>query len=351
MPIARESRRNFGDDESAVGDYAWFVGNADGGPHKVGEKKPNPWGLYDMHGNAAEWCWDWFHPYEAKPAKDPMGETSGRGRAIRGGAFTYQAGALRTAHRFGDLPENRHLTYGFRAARTCSGMRRAQPQAAVSSRSTSPASPEKPVAPVPAGEEGFVSLFDGKTLNGWQGSTDRYSVQDGKIVADFGPRPNAQGGHLFTAKEYKDFVLRLEYTLSSAANNGILLRAPLVENPWHEAIEVQILDDSAPAWQRLAPQLLNASLYGIVAARPGHLKPIGQWNSMEIQWQVRQVRVTLNAAVVVDTDLDDPKDKAGGLQHPGLKRLQGHIVLMGNASQGKVEFRNIRIKELPAQSR
>lgn len=158
-----------------------------------------------------------------------------------------------------------------------------------------PSSVEMPPTPTETKvEEGCVSLFDGKTLNGWQGATDHYSVQEGELVVDFGPQPyRGPGGHLFTAKEYKDFILRLEYTLSPAANNGILLRAPLGEDA-HTAIEVQILDDSAPGWQRLPPQNLNGSLYSVVAVKPGYLKPTGQWNSLEIQWIGRKVRVTLN---------------------------------------------------------
>lgn len=214
-----------------------------------------------------------------------------------------------------------------------------------------PASPGKPVEASPAVEEGFVSLFDGETLNGWQGWTDRYSVHDGKIVVDFGTQPyHGLGGHLFTAKEYKDFILRLEYTVSPGANNGILLRAPPTEKSWRHAVEVQILDDSA--YKSLPPERLNGSLYDVVAVKPGHLKPTGQWNSLEIQWEGRRVQVTLNGTVVVDTNLDDPSDQvAMGLQHPGVKREQGHIVLTGYASQGTVEFRNIRIKDLASVSK
>lgn len=343
---------SFGDDESMLGDYAWYKVNSGGKVHRVGEKKPNPWGLCDMHGNVSEWCWDWLQPYEAKSVKGPMGPSEGPGRVLRGGAFNNRN--LYSAFRMWEPPEvRRRPAFGFRLARTYSrqqpdGKLRGISDTPPSTGTSSPASNGKSHESPQGIEEGFVSLFDGKTLNGWQGATDRYTVQDGKIVVDFGSQPyRGQEGDLFTTKEYRDVVLRLEYTVSPGGNGGILLRAPLGNNARREAIEVQLLDDSAPMNQSIPPDKLNGSLFGIVAVKPGHLNPPGQWNSMEIQWQGRHFKETLNRVVVVDTNLDDNADKTpNGLSHPGLKREQGRLALMGWASVGHLEFRNIRIKEL-----
>ncbi len=76
---------SFGDDPSALGEYAWYENNSKKMPHPVGQKKPNAWGLYDMYGNVWEWCADWFGDYPKGPATDPSGPASGKLRAVRGG--------------------------------------------------------------------------------------------------------------------------------------------------------------------------------------------------------------------------------------------------------------------------
>lgn len=242
------------------------------------------------------------------------------------------------------------LTRGNTLATPIAGSPQSEP-ASAEPPSPLPETPRQPTPDIPEAG-GFVSLFDGKTLNGWEGDTARYAVEDGKLVVDFGPKPfRGPGGDLFTAKEYQDFVLRLEYTLSAGANGGILLRAPLGGNNWRESLEVQLLDDSAPPYQKLPLWNHNGALFGVVAVQPGHLKPPGLWNTLEIQWKGRRITETLNGAVVLNTDLDDPTDKsAKGAAHPGLKREKGRIILLGYASQGRLEFRNIQIKELAPAS-
>ncbi|MBI5724988.1 MAG: SUMF1/EgtB/PvdO family nonheme iron enzyme [Planctomycetes bacterium] len=93
-----QTRFYFGDDESVLGEYAWFSGNAiaDERVHKVGQKKPNAWGLYDMLGNAPEWCLDGFREYDGKPQTDPRGTTSLR---VKRGLADYPRSAHRTITR------------------------------------------------------------------------------------------------------------------------------------------------------------------------------------------------------------------------------------------------------------
>ena len=87
--------------------------------YPVGQKQPNAWGLYDMHGNVLEWCWDWFAPYTAEPKTDPIGPASSpRGaRVYRGGCFDFAADWCRSAYRFGNRPTFRMFYTGFRVVR------------------------------------------------------------------------------------------------------------------------------------------------------------------------------------------------------------------------------------------
>lgn len=192
-------------------------------------------------------------------------------------------------------------------------------------------------------EEGFVPLFDGKTLDGWQGvagSTDSYYVEDGMLVCKADGRD-----HIFTEKEYADFILRLEIKLEPGGNNGVGIRTKITRVPHLEGMEIQVLDDDAPKHAGIKPYQHHGSIYGVVPAKTGHLKPAGQWNQEEIVCNGRHVKVTLNGAVIVDANLDEVKPMDGN-EHPGLKYEKGHIGLHAHGNGEKVFFRNIRIKEL-----
>ena len=127
-----ETRFSFGDalecDDVVVycglmDEYMWWGGNNDPyGTKAVGLKLPNPWGLYDMHGNIYEWCWDrWEYPSARGPQVDPQGPTSGSYRVIRGGDWNLHAIYCRSAYRFGCIPDDRFRKHGARLLRSHEG--------------------------------------------------------------------------------------------------------------------------------------------------------------------------------------------------------------------------------------
>ena len=115
------TRYSWGDDPERLKRYAWFDEESPGQAHEVAQKLPNPWGLYDMHGNVWEWCWDWYGPYTAQPAQDPHGPKKSmkdrEGRVVRGGSFGFSPVILRSARRFFGPPEVWDWFLGFRCVR------------------------------------------------------------------------------------------------------------------------------------------------------------------------------------------------------------------------------------------
>lgn len=113
-----EGKYSFGDDESRLGEYAWFWGNSGRQIHAVGRKKPNQYGLYDMHGNALEWTNDWYAKdyYEQSPVKNPQGPAEGEEKVVRGGSAFLSAGLCRAAKRMRSSPDTGYSGRGFRCA-------------------------------------------------------------------------------------------------------------------------------------------------------------------------------------------------------------------------------------------
>lgn len=195
-----------------------------------------------------------------------------------------------------------------------------------------------------AQEPGFTSLFNGKDLTGWVQPAKKgegYSVKDGVIFCAKGG-----GGNLLTEKEFSNFVFRFEFKLAPGSNNGVGIRAPLQGDAAYVGMEIQILEDSDPKWAKLRPAQYHGSIYDVVPAERGALKPAGEWNEEEITANGRRIKVVVNGRTVVDADLDTITDPAVLKKHPGLQRTSGHVGFLGHNDY--VEFRNIRIKELPS---
>lgn len=191
----------------------------------------------------------------------------------------------------------------------------------------------------------FKVLFDGTNMHHWTGNTTDYVIENGNISIQ--PKPGkGSGGNLFTKEEFSDFIFRFEFKLSPGANNGLGIRAPLTGDAAYQGMELQILDNEAPVYKNLHVYQYHGSVYGILPAKRGFLKPVGEWNTQEVIVKGAKVKVVLNGTTILDGDLTEARKNgaADGKAHPGLQRESGHIGFLGHGSP--VQFRNIRVKDL-----
>ncbi len=192
-------------------------------------------------------------------------------------------------------------------------------------------------------EVGFEPLFDGSSLFNWTGNTTDYYPVNGELIID--PKRGGKG-NLYTKKEYGDFHMKFEFQLTPGANNGLGIRTPLEGDAAYVGMELQILDNTSPIYAKLQPYQYHGSVYGIIPAKQGFLKPVGEWNEEEVIAEGNHIKVILNGEVITDGDIvqaikDGTPDHK---EHPGLLNKTGHIGFLGHGSP--LKFRNLRIKEI-----
>jgi hypothetical protein len=192
-------------------------------------------------------------------------------------------------------------------------------------------------------KEGFQILFDGTNMHEWTGGLTNYILENGCISVH---PAGSFGGNLYTKKEYANFIFRFEFQLTPAANNGVGIRAPMEGDNAYNAMEIQILDCEHPVYKDIAPYQHHGSVYGVIAAEHGAMKPAGEWNEEEIYADGDHIRVTLNDKVILDGNIREAAKNgtADHKEHPGLFNKSGHIGFLGHGNE--LKFKNIRIKEL-----
>lgn len=164
-----------------------------------------------------------------------------------------------------------------------------------------------------------------------------YSIEGNTLIFEGDGR-----GRLMTKRTYRDFELQLEFRVSAGANNGIALRAPIGFQTSRYGIEIQILDDGGHPQDDM--RRVCGAIYGVYPARKSAVNPAGEWNRLHVRCVGRRVQVNLNGETVVDADLNSVRDRAVLRERPGFLREEGHIGFVQH--NGRVEFRNLRIREL-----
>ncbi len=187
------------------------------------------------------------------------------------------------------------------------------------------------------GQGKFTALFNGKDLSNWKGETANYEVVDGAIQCKSG-----HGGVLHTEQEYSDFTARLEFQLPPGGNNGLAIRYPgQGDTAYVGMCELQVLDNTAEKYAKLDPRQYHGSAYGMIAAKQGYLRPVGQWNYQEVTVKGSTIRVELNGTVILDGDLSQVTEYMANSPHPGKERTKGFFGFAGH--NDPVRFRGVEI--------
>jgi len=196
------------------------------------------------------------------------------------------------------------------------------------------------------GNQGFQSIFDGKSLTDWRGALEEYEVIDGAIFC----KPK-KGGNLFYKEDLKDFSVRSEIKIPVGGNNGFCIRFPGQGNTAYVGMcEIQVLDDNYDKVKgKLDPRQVHGSAYGMVAAQRGYQREIGEWNFEEVTVVGSTIKVELNGYLILDADLSkvDMTTVMGKSAHPGKDNTHGYFGFAGH--NDPVGFRNLSLKVIDSK--
>ncbi len=210
----------------------------------------------------------------------------------------------------------------------------------------------------------WISLFDGQTTKGWhtygQDTIGQaWKVQDGVLFLDASQKDNWQvqgGGDIVTEEEFEDFHLKLDWKIAENGNSGIIFYVhenPKYTYPWETGLEMQILHNEGHPDGKIHKHRAG-DLYDLVAASPESVKPVGEWNEVEIISNNGKLDFFLNGENVVTTTLwdDSWKNLVAGSKFKSMPAFgtyrKGKIALQDHGDN--VWFRNIRIKRLNQQA-
>ena len=183
----------------------------------------------------------------------------------------------------------------------------------------------------------------------WKGAVKNYEwklLDSNKEVGFFENLAN-QGGILFSKKKYSDFVFSFEFQLSKNANSGLLIRYPGKGNGAYNGMaELQILDNTSSKYKNLDIRQYHGSLYGMVPALRGYLRPIKKWNHQIVSIKGSHVIVELNGNIILDADLSKAQEPfLDNKPHFGKSRKKGYLGIAGHGGSDSVLYKELWIKE------
>ena len=185
---------------------------------------------------------------------------------------------------------------------------------------------------------GYIPLFNGRDLSGWRVvGPAAWEVQDGELCS-----PGTGAGWLRTERQYRDFVLRLDYNMTEGGNSGVFIHSPAAGRCSRIGFEVQLRDDAGQRPRKGS----TGAIYEILAPTRIAARPAREWNSLEVRCVGPRIQITLNGVRVVRMRRDDPalNAVADPAFRPATRRKVGFIGLQDHGAA--VRFRNIRVKEI-----
>jgi hypothetical protein len=209
--------------------------------------------------------------------------------------------------------------------------------------------PDDPPPPT----KGFVTLFNGKNLDGWlTGPDNAWVVEDGVLTVKRemdGKEHNLD--YLWTKEQYGNFILELEYKVTDRTNSGIFIRTPDRKNPVYTGMEIQVANSYGR--KGLSNKGTAGAVYDCMAPTKNAIKPPGQWNHCRVTCQDNLIKVDLNGDTIIDMNVDhwtkageNPDEKPNKFKEAAIKDFArvGHIGLQDHGRP--VWYRNIRVKRL-----